>query len=162
MRKLSIFGTAALLAALGTAPLSAQATGDIVDVASEAGVFSTLLTAATAAGLVDVLRSEGPFTVFAPTDEAFAKLPAGTIEALLADVDALRAILLYHVVPGAVTSEQVVTLTSATTAEGRDITIAVVDGTVLINGVAVVAVDVAATNGVIHIVDGVILPPSVN
>jgi uncharacterized surface protein with fasciclin (FAS1) repeats len=161
MRKLSIFGTAALLAALGTAPLSAQ-TGDIVDVASEAGVFSTLLTAATAAGLVDVLRSEGPFTVFAPTDEAFAKLPAGTIEALLADTDALRAILLYHVVPGAVTSEQVVTLTSATTAEGRDISIVVQDGTVLINGVTVVTVDVAASNGIIHIVDGVILPPSVN
>jgi uncharacterized surface protein with fasciclin (FAS1) repeats len=161
MRKHSIFGTAALLAALGTAPLSAQ-TGDIVDVASEAGVFSTLLTAATAAGLVDVLRSEGPFTVFAPTDEAFAKLPAGTIEALLADTDALRAILLYHVVPGAVTSEQVVTLTSATTAEGRDISIVVQDGTVLINGVTVVTVDVAASNGIIHIVDGVILPPSVN
>jgi len=134
--------------------------GDIVEVATAAGSFSTLLQAATAAGLVDTLKGPGPFTVFAPTDEAFAKLPAGTIESLLADPEKLKAILLYHVVSGAVTSDQVVGLTEATSVEGSDIAISVKDGSVYLNDSAmVITVDVMASNGVIHVIDTVILPP---
>ena len=135
--------------------------GDIVEVATKAGAFSTLLQAATAAGLVDTLTGAGPYTVFAPTDEAFAKLPAGTLESLLADPAKLKAILLYHVVAGKVTSDQVITLTKATSVEGSDIAISVKDGSVYLNGEAkVVTVDVMASNGVIHIIDTVILPPT--
>jgi transforming growth factor-beta-induced protein len=134
--------------------------GDIVAVATEAGSFTTLLTAATAAGLVETLQGEGPYTVFAPTDEAFAALPEGTLEALLADPEALKKVLLYHVVEGKVTSDQVVGLTTATTVEGSPIAISVKDGTVSLNDSAkVVTVDVMASNGVIHVIDAVILPP---
>jgi transforming growth factor-beta-induced protein len=134
--------------------------GDIVAVATEAGSFTTLLTAATAAGLVETLQGEGPYTVFAPTDEAFAALPEGTLEALLADPEALKKVLLYHVVEGKVTSDQVVGLTTATTVEGSPIAISVEDGTVSLNDSAkVVTVDVMASNGVIHVIDAVILPP---
>jgi uncharacterized surface protein with fasciclin (FAS1) repeats len=140
----------------------APASDDIVQVATQAGVFNTLLAAATAAGLVETLKGEGPFTVFAPTDEAFAKLPEGTVASLLENPEALRGILLYHVVPGRVTAEQVVGLTAATTVNGADIRIAVVDGTVKINDASVITADVAASNGVIHIIDAVILPPSAN
>jgi len=137
------------------------AMGDIVDTATEAGSFKTLLTAATAAGLVDTLKGEGPFTVFAPTDEAFAALPAGTLDGLLADKELLKKVLLYHVVPGAVTSDQVVNLTEATSVEGSPIKIAVVDGKVVLNDSAkVVTADVMAKNGVIHVIDAVILPPT--
>ncbi len=132
--------------------------GTIVDVASEAGTFTTLLAAAEAAGLVDTLNSEGPFTVFAPTDEAFAALPEGTVEGLLADPDALRAILLYHVVAGDVRAADVVNLTSATTVNGADVSIEVVDGQVLVGGATVVAADVEASNGVIHVIDAVLIP----
>jgi len=136
--------------------------GTIVDVASEAGAFSTLLAAAEAAGLVDTLNSDGPFTVFAPTDEAFAALPEGTLEALLEDTEALSQILLYHVVSGEVKAADVVGLDSATTVQGEDVAIAVDGETVVLNGSAnVVTVDVAASNGVIHIIDAVILPPSI-
>ncbi len=132
---------------------------DIVDVATLNGNFTTLLTAVKAAGLVDTLRSAGPYTVFAPTDAAFAKLPAGTVSALLKDPDALRNILLYHVVPGKVMAADVVGLSSATAAQGGTINIAVVNGKVVLNGNAtVVATDVAASNGVIHVIDNVILP----
>ena len=135
--------------------------GTIVEVASEAGAFSTLLAAAEAAGLVDTLNSEGPFTVFAPTDEAFAALPEGTLESLLEDTDALSQILLYHVVSGEVKAADVVGLDSATTVQGDDIAIAVDGETVTLNGSAnVVTTDVDASNGVIHIIDAVILPPS--
>jgi transforming growth factor-beta-induced protein len=134
--------------------------GDIVAVATEAGSFTTLLTAATAAGLVETLQGEGPYTVFAPTDEAFAALPEGTLEALLADPEALKKVLLYHVVEGKVISDQVVGLTTATTVEGSPIAISVKDGTVSLNDSAkVVTVDVMASNGVIHVIDAVILPP---
>jgi uncharacterized surface protein with fasciclin (FAS1) repeats len=109
---------------------------------------------------VDVLKGEGPFTVFAPTDEAFAKLPEGTVEALLGDVEALTAILTYHVVPGKVMAEDVVNLSEATTVNGAAISIQVVDGQVKINDATVTAADVAASNGVIHVIDTVILPPS--
>src|SRR5207344_3000630 len=105
-----------------------------VETATEAGSFSTLLTAAKAAGLVETLEGDGPFTVFAPTDEAFAALPAGTLEGLLADKEALKKVLLYHVVPAAVTADQVVGLTSADSVEGSPIAISVKDGTVFLNG----------------------------
>ena len=146
-----------------TAPSAASsaAAGDIVQVATEAGSFKTLLTAATAAGLVDTLKGAGPFTVFAPTDAAFAALPAGTLDGLLKDPAKLKDILLYHVVSGKVTADQVVKLTSADTVEGKPIKIAVKDGTVYLNDtVKVVTTDIPAANGVIHVIDAVLLPPS--
>ena len=140
---------------------SAAAMDDIVATAKAAGTFSTLLKAATAAGLVETLQGPGPFTVFAPTDEAFAALPAGTLDKLLADPEALKKILLYHVVSGEVTADQVVGMTSADSVEGSPIAIAVKDGKVYLNDAAqVVATDIKASNGVIHVIDNVILPPS--
>jgi len=133
---------------------------DIVTVAVEAGSFTTLATALKAAGLVETLQGEGPFTVFAPTDEAFAKLPAGTLDALLKDKEKLTQILTYHVVPGRVTADQVVKLDHAKTVEGADVHIAVKDGSVYVNDAKVVTADVMASNGVIHVVDTVILPPA--
>jgi uncharacterized surface protein with fasciclin (FAS1) repeats len=144
-------------------PASSQAamTKDIVETATEAGSFKTLLTAATAAGLVDTLKGDGPFTVFAPTDAAFAALPQGTLDGLLADPQALKRVLLYHVVPGKVTSDQVVGLTTADTVEGSPVAIAVKDGSVYLNDSAkVVTPDVMASNGVIHVIDTVLLPPA--
>jgi len=154
--------TAATPAPATPAPATAApAMGDIVDVATEAGSFKTLLTAATAAGLVDTLKGAGPFTVFAPTDEAFAALPAGTLDGLLKDPEALKQILLYHVVSGKVTADQVVGLTSADSVAGPAIKIAVKDGKVMLNDSAtVVTTDVAASNGIIHVIDQVILPPA--
>jgi uncharacterized surface protein with fasciclin (FAS1) repeats len=146
-----------------TAPTAAPsaAAGDIVQVATAAGDFKTLLTAATAAGLVDTLKGAGPYTVFAPTDAAFAALPAGTLDGLLKDPAKLKDILLYHVTPGKVTADQVTKLTSATTAEGKPIKITVKDGTVYLNdNVKVVTTDIPAANGVIHVIDAVLLPPT--
>ena len=132
----------------------------IVDVAVGAG-FDTLVTAVQAAGLVDTLQGEGPFTVFAPTNEAFASLPEGVLDGLLADTEALAAVLTYHVVSGEVLAADVVGLSSATSVQGEDIAITVDDGGVVLNGASnVVTTDVAASNGVIHIIDQVILPPS--
>ncbi len=132
---------------------------DIVDTAVAAGSFGTLVTAVTEAGLVETLKGDGPFTVFAPTDEAFAALPEGTLEALLADIPALTDILLYHVVAGEVCAADVVGLDSATTVQGSDISIEVVDGAVILNGVTmVVTTDIEASNGVIHVIDSVLLP----
>lgn len=131
----------------------------IVDVAV-ANEFNTLVAAVQAAGLVETLQGEGPFTVFAPTDEAFAALPEGTLESLLEDPEALAAILTYHVVSGSVLAADVVGLDSATSVQGEDISIEVVDGGVVLNGSAnVVATDVMASNGVVHVIDAVILPP---
>lgn len=150
---------AAALAVPGSATAQ-EATGDIVETASAAGTFNTLLAAAEAASLVDTLKGEGPFTLFAPTDDAFNALPAGTVEGLLADPEALAEVLLYHVVAGRVLAADVVGLTSATTVQGADIAIEVVDGAVVLNGATTVtATDVLATNGVIHVIDGVLLPP---
>jgi uncharacterized surface protein with fasciclin (FAS1) repeats len=148
--------------AASESPMASEAAAkDIVETATEAGSFKTLLTAATAAGLVDTLKGEGPFTVFAPTDDAFSKLPAGTVEGLLKDPEALKAILLYHVVSGKVTSDQVVGMTSADTVGGPAIKISVKDGSVYLNDtVKVVTTDIEASNGVIHVIDGVLLPPS--
>ncbi len=143
------------------AQLAAQyAEKDIVETAVEAGSFNTLAAALEAAGLVDVLKGDGPFTVFAPTDEAFAALPEGTLEALLADRERLVAVLTYHVVPGRVTSEQVVTLSEAETVNGAKVKIMAHDGSVMINDATVVTADVNASNGVIHVIDKVILPPA--
>lgn len=130
---------------------------NIVETAVGAGTFTTLVAAVQAAGLVDTLTSEGPFTVFAPTDEAFAALPAGTVEGLLADIPALTKVLTYHVVAGKVMAADVVTLTSATTVEGSDVTIDATDG-VKVNGANVVTADIECDNGVIHVVDAVLLP----
>ena len=133
---------------------------DIVDTAVGAGKFKTLAAALQAAGLVDTLKGKGPFTVFAPTDEAFAKLPAGTVESLLKpeNKEKLIAVLTYHVVAGKVTSEEVVKLTSAKTVQGSEVKISVVEGKVHIDDAIVVAADVAASNGVIHVIDSVLLP----
>lgn len=134
--------------------------GTIVEVARAAGSFNTLLAALDAAGLTSTLEGNGPFTVFAPTDAAFAALPAGTVEGLLQDPQALAAILTYHVVSGKVEAAQVVTLTSAQTLNGASVAISV-DGTaVKVNQANVVQTDVQASNGVIHIIDAVILPPA--
>jgi uncharacterized surface protein with fasciclin (FAS1) repeats len=139
---------------------SGSAQMDIVDTAVAAGSFKTLATALQAAGLVETLKGKGPFTVFAPTDEAFGKLPAGTVESLLKpeNKEKLKAILLYHVVSGDVTAAQVVKLSSAKTVNGQDLKLKVNDGTVLINDAKVVKADVLASNGVIHVFDTVLLP----
>jgi uncharacterized surface protein with fasciclin (FAS1) repeats len=131
---------------------------DIVATASSAGSFNTLVAAVEAAGLVDTLQSEGPFTVFAPTDEAFAKLPAGTVDSLLQNPDKLREILLYHVVPGKVMAADVVSLSSAKTAQGSDVAIKFYDGSVRIDNALVTATDIETSNGVIHVIDTVIIP----
>lgn len=134
-----------------------RAKADIVDTAVSAGSFKTLVAALQAAGLVDTLKGSGPFTVFAPTDEAFAKLPAGTVEALLKDIPKLKAILTYHVVAGKVEAKDVVKLTSVTTVNGQDLTIGTTGG-VTINAAKVVKADIQAKNGVIHVIDTVLLP----
>lgn len=168
------FTIAALALAISSTVASAQMAGhaghaghggpaaapskDIVTVAVEAGSFNTLAAALRAAGLVETLQGAGPFTVFAPTDAAFAKLPAGTVEALLNDLPRLRQILTYHVVAGKVEAKDVVNLTSANTVQGSPISISVVDGKVRINDATVVSADVQASNGVIHVIDTVILP----
>lgn len=130
---------------------------DIVDTAIEAGSFNTLVTAVEAAGLVETLKGEGPFTVFAPTDAAFAKLPEGTIEALLQDKAKLAAILTYHVVPGRVMAADVVKLQSAKTVQGQSIAIEAGQG-VKVNSANVVKTDIVTSNGVIHVIDTVLLP----
>lgn len=131
---------------------------NIVQTAIAAGSFETLVTAVDAAGLGSTLANEGPFTVFAPTDEAFAALPAGTIDALLQNTAALTDVLLYHVVAGEVLAADVVNLTSATTLEGSTISIDASNG-VKINDAMVIQADVRASNGVIHVIDKVLLPP---
>jgi len=134
----------------------------IVDIAVADGRFNTLVAAVTAADLVDTLNSEGPFTVFAPTDDAFAALPAGTLDSLLLpeNKQALTDILLYHVVSGKVMAADVVGLTSAPTVLGKDITITIKDGNVYLNDtIQVIITDIEASNGVIHVIDGVLLPP---
>lgn len=131
---------------------------DIVDTAVEAGSFNTLATALEAAGLVETLKGEGPFTVFAPTDEAFAKIPEAQLNALLADKEQLTAVLTYHVVAGKVTASDVVGLDTATTVQGSNIDITVSDSGVMVDGANVVTTDIMASNGVIHVIDSVILP----
>ena len=138
----------------------AEAPKDIVDTAVSAESFNTLVAAVKAAGLVDTLKSKGPFTVFAPTDEAFAKLPEGTLESLLQpeNKSQLVAILTYHVVPGRVLASDVVKLSSAKTVNGKEVTITQKDNQVMIDNAKVVATDIETSNGVIHVIDSVILP----
>ena len=152
--------TTSLIALADDKAISPSGEMDIVDTAVAAGQFNTLAAALDAADLIPTLKGDGPFTVFAPTDEAFAKLPEGTVASLLEpqNRDQLVAILTYHVVPGEVMAKDVVKLSEATTVNGSDISINVTDGQVQINDATVVAADVAASNGVIHVVDTVILP----
>jgi len=133
---------------------------DIVETAVSAGSFKTLAAALTAAGLVETLKGQGPFTVFAPTDEAFAKLPDGTIKSLLQpeNKQKLTSILTYHVVAGNVKAADVIKLSSAKTLNGQSVTIKVVGGNVLINGATVIKADITATNGTIHVIDTVLMP----
>ena len=160
MRKtLVLLGLIAVLA-LGVIPAFGQS-NTIVDIAAGDDRFETLVAAVTAAGLVDTLAGEGEFTVFAPTDDAFAKLPAGTVEALLNDIPALTNILLYHVAPGEFTAADVVALDQIGTVQGSPISIEVTDAGVFLNGNAqIIITDIQASNGVIHVIDTVLLPPS--
>ena len=140
-----------------TAPEPEAAT--IVEIAVDDGRFETLVAALQAADLVETLQGPGPFTVFAPTDDAFAKLPEGTVETLLGDIPALTAILLYHVVPGNVMAADVAALDSATTVQGGTVAISVEGDTVSINDAQVVIADIEAANGTIHVIDTVLIPP---
>ena len=156
-----VAAVAAVSLALASAD-SRAAQKDIVQTAVDAGQFKTLAAALGAANLVDTLKGSGPFTVFAPTDEAFAKLPAGTVENLLKpeNKDQLRRVLTYHVVPGKVGASDVTKLTSAKAVSGDAIAITMKDGKVMVNNATVVTADVGASNGVIHVIDTVILPPA--
>ncbi|UCC81337.1 MAG: fasciclin domain-containing protein [Candidatus Zixiibacteriota bacterium] len=132
----------------------------ILETAQTAGTFSTLLTAVEAAGLTDALSGEGPFTIFAPTDAAFAALPEGTVQALLKDKEKLSSILTYHVLSGAVKAESIVELDKAETLNGQSVSIKVVEKKVMIDNALVTTTDIICTNGVIHVIDSVILPKS--
>jgi uncharacterized surface protein with fasciclin (FAS1) repeats len=163
MKRIVQAGFIAALVAVAAPFATAQAPSkDIVDTAVAAGSFNTLAKALQAAGLVDTLKGKGPFTVFAPTDEAFAKLPAGTLEDLLKPENKakLQQILTYHVVPGKVGSAQVVKMSSAKAVSGDTITIKTSGNTVMVDNATVVKTDIPASNGVIHVIDSVILPPS--
>jgi uncharacterized surface protein with fasciclin (FAS1) repeats len=155
------FASAAALTSAVAVTSFANASGnsmDIVDTAINAGSFTTLVAAVQAAGLVDTLKGEGPFTVFAPTDEAFAALPEGTVEGLLADPEALAKILTYHVIAGKVMSTDLSDGMTAATVNGGEVTITTMGG-VKINGANVLSADIETSNGVIHVIDQVILPP---
>ena len=160
MKSLLTFTSVALMASAMVLPARAQQTKDIVDTAVAAGSFTTLAKALTAADLVATLKGPGPFTVFAPTDEAFAKLPAGTVENLLKPENQamLRRVLTYHVVPGKVMAADVVKVTSAKAVSGDMLSIKAGGGTVMVDQARVVKTDIAASNGVIHVVDAVLLP----
>ena len=156
---------AALVVLTLTAPAFAGHHGkkmDVVDTAAAAGTFETLIAAAKAAGLVDALKGDGPLTVFAPTDEAFAALPEGTLDSLLKpeNKDQLSAILLYHVVSGKVMSSDLSGTINAETLQGDTVEVVASASGVTVNGANVVKADVAASNGVIHVIDAVILPPA--
>ena len=158
--KIGLGVLALMLGLAGSAKAESMANKDIVDIAASAGSFKTLVAAVQAAGLVDALKGEGPLTVFAPTDEAFGKLPEGTVENLLKpeNKDKLVAILTYHVVPGRVTADEVVNLDSAKTLNGRSLKISSKDGAVMVDAARVTATDIMASNGVIHTIDTVVLP----
>ena len=149
----------AVMAVVG-ASYSAAHKKDIVDTAVSAGSFNTLVAAVKAAGLVETLKGKGPFTVFAPTDDAFKKLPPGTVEDLLKpeNKEKLQAILTYHVVSGEVLAKDVTKMTSAKTVQGQSLTIAAKDGGVMVDNAKVVKTDIACSNGVIHVIDTVVLP----
>jgi uncharacterized surface protein with fasciclin (FAS1) repeats len=156
--KLVSLGLIALFAIFGSIATAGSAKKDIVTTAVEAGSFTTLAKALQAADLVDVLKGKGPYTVFAPTDEAFAKLPEGALANLLANPDKLKKVLLLHVVPGRVMASDVVKLQSAKTVEGSELSIKVHSNNVMVNDSNVTKTDIVASNGVIHVIDRVILP----
>jgi uncharacterized surface protein with fasciclin (FAS1) repeats len=153
-----VFGLAMVLGS-GPAVRGDEPAKDVVDTAVGAGQFKTLVVAVKAAELVETLKGDGPFTIFAPTDEAFAKVPKETLDALLKDKSALTAVLTYHVVPGKVMAADVVKLDSAKTVQGSKVKIETRDGKVTINGARVIKTDIVCKNGVIHVIDAVILPP---
>ena len=161
MKSFRNIALAAMVAVLPAAA-SAQAapTKDIVETAVAAGSFKTLATALTAAGLIETLKSKGPFTVFAPTDDAFAKIPPAALASLLKDKAALTKVLTYHVVAGKVMAKDVLKLSKAKTVEGADVAIMVMDGKVMVNKAHVVKTDIETSNGVIHVIDSVIMPPA--
>ncbi len=136
-----------------------EAKKDIIETAVAAGNFNTLATALTEAGLIETLKGDGPFTVFAPTDEAFAKIPKATLENLLKNKEQLTKVLLYHVVAGKVMASDVVKISSAKTVEGSSVKISVKGKTVMVDKAKVTSVDIEASNGVIHVIDSVIMPP---
>jgi uncharacterized surface protein with fasciclin (FAS1) repeats len=162
LRVMSFVAAVAILLSLslGAFANAKPASKDIVDTAIAAGNFKTLVAALQAAGLVDTLKGKGPFTVFAPTDEAFAKLPPGTVEDLLKpeNKEKLVAILTYHVVPGRDLASQVVKMTSVKTVNGQSLAISVKDGTVMVDNAKVIKTDIICSNGVIHVIDSVVLP----
>jgi uncharacterized surface protein with fasciclin (FAS1) repeats len=161
LKGVSILAAAAVFCiALVASPAisAAEADKDIVDTAVAAGQFNTLAKALQAAGLVETLKGAGPFTVFAPTDEAFAKLPAGTLEVLLKDIPKLKGILTYHVVAGKVMAADVVKLKSAKTVNGQSVRIMAKGGKVMVDNATVTKTDIETSNGVIHVIDTVILP----
>lgn len=157
----SLVAVAALAFAAAPPAHAADAPKDIVDTAVAAGSFKTLAAALTAAGLVDALKGTGPFTVFAPTDAAFAKLPAGTLDDLLkpANKEKLKGILLYHVVSGKIMAADIKGAASPKTLQGATLDVKAAAGGVTVNGAKVTGADVAASNGVIHVIDAVVLPP---
>ena len=159
MKKSIIVLLSCFTLALSVSALRAAELKDVVDTAVNAGSFKTLVAAVKAAGLVETLKGVGPFTVFAPTDEAFAKLPEGTVESLLKpeNKDKLVAILTYHVVAGKVMAADVVKITEAKTVNGKSLTVKV-DGGVMVDNAKVVKTDIACSNGVIHVIDAVVLP----
>jgi uncharacterized surface protein with fasciclin (FAS1) repeats len=163
MKTMLTFTSLALAGMLAVSPAHAQQTRNIVDTAVAAGSFTTLAKALTAADLVATLQGPGPFTVFAPTDEAFAKLPAGTLDNLLRPEikDKLRRILTYHVVAGEVRASDVVKLQSAKAVSGDAITVKLRDGKVHVDDASVTKTDIQASNGVIHVIDAVILPKGI-
>jgi len=153
-----VFGVAVATAGASTSTATRSQTGNIVQTAAAAGQFKTLTALLTKAGLVSTLEGKGPYTVFAPTDAAFAKVPKATLAALGNDKAKLRAVLLYHVVKGKVTAAQAMKLHSATTLEGKSVSIRVSGGKVIVGGATVVKADVAASNGVIHVINKVLIP----
>lgn len=162
MRKFAAVFVSLLALSLATGAGAAEPPKDIVDTAVSAGSFQTLVAAVQAADLAATLKGKGPFTVFAPTDEAFRKLPEGTLDSLLKpeNKEKLRGILLYHVVPGKVTAKRVTKMSSAKTVGGKELQIAVKGGSVMINTAKVEKADIETSNGVIHVIDTVLLPPS--
>jgi uncharacterized surface protein with fasciclin (FAS1) repeats len=155
-----VLAAVAAMAVASPSSASPRAKSDIVGTATAAGDFTTLTKLLKTAGLVGTLRQAGPYTVFAPTDAAFAKVPKATLDALMMDKAKLKAVLLYHVVAGKVTAKQVTKLSSAKTANGASVTIRVAGGNVFVNGAKVTTADVTATNGVIHVVNRVLIPPT--
>jgi uncharacterized surface protein with fasciclin (FAS1) repeats len=156
----TLLSVASLATVAAAAPLSAAAQPDIVETAASAGTFRTLETLLKRAGLVRVLEQQGPYTVFAPTDAAFAKVPKKTIDGLLANRAKLKAVLLYHVVAGKVTAADVAKLETAKTVNGKRVRVRVAGSKLFVNTARVIAPDVTASNGVIHIVNRVLIPPS--